>query len=699
VNPDDRRPPITPQLALRVAVLGGVALALFAVVFFRLCFLKVLSGDQYLVEARENRTRDVRIQAPRGDIVDRQGKALVTSRLANVVQLAPQQLPEEELVAAAEWGQAMTRRSKRIAAERARAEARARAAARRKGRKRVRPKRVKPPPRVPIPAIPTAELRERFERLGRVLNMKPAAIQRRAIEQLAVVPYSAVTVRSDVKRPVINFLKERKETFPGIDVDPVYLRSYPQETLAAHMLGYVGEISPAELRQRRNRGIEQGTIVGKAGLEYTYDRYLRGRDGAKVLRVDANGRFSSDRPVDIRPPIPGRQLRLSLDAGLQRAGQDALAAIGGGLPSSFVAMNPQNGEVYALGSYPTFDPSLFAKPITQTKFENLNSEENGAPLYNRAIGGQYASGSTFKPITSIAALEEDVITPDSTFNDPGCIKVGDRDKCNAGEVPNGAVNLYRALEVSSDVYYYIQGMNLFRIGGERLQKWAKALGLGRRSGIDLPDERAGLIPGKEWRERINKLEAKCRPRNNGIPCYVIGEPRDYNLGDNANLAVGQGEVQISPLQMAVAYSTIASYGKVPRPHIGLEVQDATGRLVQKIQPGAARRVKIDRSHVDAVLEGLRRAASGPGGTSTPVFEGWPHDRLPVHGKTGTAETPQGDQSWYVAYVPHPDKPIVVAATVERGGWGADRGAPIVCRILGAWFNEDAACSAGGSHTR
>lgn len=672
MNVDDRRPPITPQLALRVAILGGVALALFAVVFFRLWFLQVLSGDQYLVEARENRTRDVRIQAPRGDIVDRTGAPLVTSRLANVVQLAPQQLPEEEIVAAAEWGQKMTQRSRR-----------------KKGRKG---------PPVPIPPIPTAELRERFERLGGVLRMRPKTIQQRAIEQLAVVPYSAVTVRSDVPRPVINYLKERKETFPGVDVDPVYLRAYPQDTLAAQMLGYVGEISPHELKQRRNRGIEQGTVVGKAGLEYSYDRYLRGRDGAKVLRVDANGRFSSDRPVDIRQPTPGRQLRLSLDAGLQKAGQKALAAVGGGLPGAFVAMNPKNGEVYGLGSVPTFDPSVFAKPISQSRFEQLTSEENGAPLYNRAIGGQYASGSTFKPITSIAALEEDIVTPGSTFSDPGCIEVGNLPKCNAGKVPNGAVNLYRALEVSSDVYYYIQGMSLFRIGGERLQKWARALGLGRRTGIDLPDERGGLIPGKEWRERINRQERECRPENDGEPCYVL-ETRDYNLGDNTNLAVGQGEVQISPLQMAVAYSTIANYGRVPRPHIGLEVQDAGGRLVQRIQPGPARRVKIDRANVDAVLEGLRRAASGPSGTSTPVFEGWPHDRLPVHGKTGTAETAQGDQSWYVAYVPHPDKPIVVAATVERGGWGADRAAPAVCRILRSWFAESAACVAGGSRTR
>ena len=309
------------------------------------------------------------------------------------MQLEPQELPEEERIAAAEWGQAMTKRSKRT-----------------KGKKG------EP---VPIPAIPTAELRERFERLGRALGMRPTTIQRRVIEQLAVVPYSSVTIRSDVPRAVMTYLKERKETFPGVSVDAKYLRSYPRDTLAAQLLGYVGEISPQELKQRRNRGVKQGTIVGKAGLEYTYDRYLRGRDGAKVLRVDANGQFSSDAPVRVRQPIPGRQLRLSLDSKLQRAGQEAIAQIGGGLPGAFVAMNPRNGEVYALGSMPTFDPSVFAKPITQTRFEQLTSEDTGAPLYNRAIGGQYASGSTFKPITSIAALEEGVATPGHDDQRPG----------------------------------------------------------------------------------------------------------------------------------------------------------------------------------------------------------------------------------------------------------------------------------------
>jgi penicillin-binding protein 2 len=335
---------------------------------------------------------------------------------------------------------------------------------------------------------------------------------------------------------------------------------------------------------------------------------------------------------------------------------------------------------------------VFAKPISQAKYEQLTSEENGAPLINRAIAGTYPSGSTFKPITALAALDKGVVTPDTVINDPGCIKIGTREACNAKKTAYGAVALRRALQVSSDVYFYKAGVDLYHVGGEILQKWAKRMGLGRSTGLDLPDENRGLIPGRKWREGVNEEERKCRKTNDDKPCFVV-DVRPYNPGDNANLAVGQGEVAISPLQMAVAYSGIVNSGRVPRPHLGLEVQDATGRLVQRIDPGTARKVKIDSAWQQAIMEGLRAAAGAEGGTSAGVFAGWPHNRLPVYGKTGTAETfvngAAFDQSWYVAYVPHPanrSKDIVVAATFERGGFGADRAAPFVRRMLARWFD-------------
>ena len=660
---ENRRPPLSPQLAIRVAVLGGVALALFAVIFFRLWFLQVLSGDEYLVQARENRTRDVRIQAPRGEIVDRNGSVLVDNRPANVVQIEPQELPEQVISDAAEWGQ-------------------------KAGRRMARPKGKRGAP-VALPPIATPELAQRYRRLGRLLDMRASTIHRRVIEQLAQLPYSAVTIRSDAPNTVLAYIKERQELFPGVDVERVFLRDYPRGELAAHMLGTVGEISPKELKQRRNRGIEQGTIIGKSGLEYTYDRYLRGRDGAKVLRVDANGRFVSDQPVDERDPVPGRQLQLSLDLGLQKAGQDALRGIGGGLPGAFVAMNPKNGQIYAMGSYPSFDPETFSKPVPQARYEQLTSEENGAPLINRAVASTYPTGSTFKIVTALAALDKGLITPETTISDGGCIQIGTREACNAKKTAYGAVNLRRAVQVSSDVYFYLLGRDLFFGGGETLQRWARKLGFNRRSGLDLPEESRGLIPGREWREEINDTERKCRKTNDGKPCYAV-DIRPYNVGDNVNLSVGQGEIAATPLQTAVAYSTLINGGKVPRPHIGMEVQDASNRLVQKIDPGTARKVKIEDGWRDAIMDGLALAAQEGQGTSAGVFAGWPHSRLPVFGKTGTAETfVEGaafDQSWYVGYVPHPTKPIVIAATIERGGFGAEKAAPLVRRMLAHWFD-------------
>ena len=659
---EDRRPPITPEMAIRVAVLGAIALTLFGIVFFRLWFLQVLSGDQYLVQARENRTREVRIQAPRGEIVDRTGRVLVDNRPANVVKLNPRGLPEQTISDANEWGRQMGLREKR-------------------------PKGRKGEP-VPLPAIATPELRARYRRLGEILGMRVETIHRRVIEQLTRLPYSAVTIRSDVPTAVINYISERKENFPGVDPEQVFLRDYPHDGLAAQLLGTVGEINPRELRMRRNRGVKQGTIIGKGGLEYTYDRYLRGRDGARILRVDANGRFQPG-PLRERDPVPGRQLRLSLDLELQRAGQQAMRQIGGGLPGAFVAMNPRNGQVYAMGSLPSFDPNVFAKPVSQSVFERLTSEENGAPLVNRAVSGRYATGSTFKPVTALASLDKGLVTPDTVIQDSGCIKIGTREACNAGKVANGPVALRRAMQVSSDIYFYRQGVNLFGIDGEPLQAWARKLGFGRRSGLDLPDEQRGQIPGSKWRAELNEEERECRKTNKGQPCYAV-EIRPFNVGDNVNLAIGQGEIAASPLQMAIAYATIATGGRVPRPHLGLEVQDRTGRVVQRIDPGTARKVKIEPAYQKAIMDGLALAAQQQPGTSAHIFQGWPHGRLPVYGKTGTAEVPLNgalvDQSWYVAYVPHKSKPVVVAATVERGGFGADRAAPFVRRLLAKHFD-------------
>lgn len=684
----DRRPPITPQLALRVAILGGVALALFAIVFFRLWYLQVLSGDKYLAEARVNRVRELRIQAPRGKIVDRSGRVVVRNRQAVVVELDPAKLPDAERENAAAWGKAA-------------------------GDRLARPKG-KRGEEIRYPSIATAELKARYRRLGEVVGKSATQIHREVVRSLVLVPYSAVRIKTDVPESVLAFISERPEQFPGVKVEKTYLRDYPHETLAAQILGTVGEITPQQLKDPRYRGVKQGAIIGTDGLERTYDRYLRGVDGIQRVQVDAFGRPVPSGALKRQEPIGGQRLRLSLDLALQNTGQLALGNIGGGRPGAFVAMNPDDGEVLGMGSYPSFDPEVLTKPFTQKRYEQLRGESGAGPLFNRAIAGRYPTGSTFKAVTALAGLQRGLITPGATINDEGCIQVGEIERCNAKQQRYGAVDLTRALQVSSDIYFYKLGMNAFNIpgvpGDRVIQGYARKLGFGRPTGVDLPGEDSGVVPDRKWREERNDAEVQCR-KDKKIPQNInvfaagalgcgIADGRPYNLGDTVNIAIGQGDLQATPLQLAVAYAAIKNKGRVVVPHLGLEIERANGELVQRIERDPASRVKMDDDDRLAVAEGLRRAAGEAGGTSADVFAGWPHGALPVYGKTGTAQTPKGDQSWYVAYVPDPKRPIVVAVTVERGGFGAETAAPIACRMLAKFYKvENVACSGGASVTR
>jgi penicillin-binding protein 2 len=673
----ERRPPISPQLAWRVAIMGGIALALFAIVFFRLWYLQVLSGDQYLAEANDNQVRQERIQAPRGDVVDRNGELIVTNRRAIVVEISPGGLPDAEREAAATWGQRMSQRA-------------------------LRPDGRKGEP-TKIPDIPTQELRERFRRLAAVLGGKATGteIQRRVIQSLAQVPYAPVRVETDVPRSVMNYIQERQKLFPGVTVEQVYLRKYPRTTLAAQMLGTVGEIQQKQLKWKHFRGVKQGTVVGQGGLEYQYDRYLRGIDGSREIQVDALGNPKGElREVT---PKAGQRLKLSLDLGLQREGQEAITgeANPGGQPAAFVAMNPDNGEILGMGSYPSFDPNELTRPITQQRYDALFGEQAGSPLFNRATNGLYSTGSTFKITTALAGLESGTISASTRVDDTGCVEIGDRKFCNAKSEPNGSVDMRQSIKVSSDVYYYLLGQSLDARKGQVLQRWARALGFGRSTGIDLPSESKGVVPDREWRKQVGEAEAKCRKREHKASCG-ISDMRPWNTGDNVNLAIGQGDLQATPLQLAVAYSTLATGGRVPTPHVGLEVENQSGELIQRIERAPARRIKIDPSARQVIMDGLRAATSEPGGTSHDVFADWPKD-LPVYGKTGTAQrTGKPDTSWYAAYVPggRGRSPIVVTAVVEECGcFGAEAAAPITRLILSQHFGVPKKFIRGASSTR
>jgi penicillin-binding protein 2 len=336
-----------------------------------------------------------------------------------------------------------------------------------------------------------------------------------------------------------------------------------------------------------------------------------------------------------------------------------------------VAMNARDGEILAMGSAPTFDPSIFTHPITQSEYHALTSRQTDAPLANRAIQGLYPTGSTFKPITATAALQDHLISPNTIFNDTGSLKLdANLTLHNAGKAVYGPIDMSDALKVSSDIYFYNLGLKAKASkGGGQIQDWARQYGLGEKTGIDLPAEVDGLIPDPAWRNRLYHEKLTDRP---------------WSVGDNVNLAVGQGDLEADPLQMAVAYAALGNGGKVLTPHIGDDVESVTGKVLQEIRPAPRRQMHISPTTRDTIMTGLTRAATEPEGTSYPVFGHFP---FAVAGKTGTAQRPnQPDQSWYIVLAPARNPQIVVAVTIERGGFGVDTAAPVAARILEHYFN-------------
>ena len=396
-------------------------------------------------------------------------------------------------------------------------------------------------------------------------------------------------------------------------------------------------------------------------------------------------------------------MRTTLDIGLQQTGEkylDQTITQGPGTAGGFVALDPRDGSVLALGSYPTVNPSILSKPFSQATADRLFGDSGGAPLFNRAIGGSYPTGSTFKPITALAAMGTGVVQPSDVIDDNGCIKIGTagQEACNAGKEALGPVNMTSALSKSSDVYFYTMGQRLNALAGQPLQKWARRVGLGHRTGIDTPGEFGGTVPDRAWRDRLNAEEAACRKKKHH-PCGIAdGTDRPWTEGDEVNLAVGQGDLQATPLQMAVAYSVLANGNHRVRPHLGAAVEDSGGRLLQRIEPGAAQHVTIDPAVRQVILDGLHDGTVH--GTSADVWKGWDQSRYPVFGKTGTAQrlNRPNDQSWYVCFVNDPQHPIVVAVTIEDGGFGADAAAPVARTIVSKWFHQPIKYIAGKSKT-
>jgi penicillin-binding protein 2 len=602
---NDQRPQGS-RLALRIAVLGGVAVALFGVLFFRLWNLQVLSGDKYLAEAKNNRTRSFKVIAPRGDILARNGETIADNRTSLALQLNLQKLPED--------------------------------------------------PR---------EERAELVRIGSLVKMSPREVRKRIHEEEALAAGAPVTLRKDVGFDLVAYVEENQRRFPGVSVQRIFVRHYPHGTMAAHILGEVNEISERQLKEPRYKNQEPGDEIGQSGIEYTYDKYLQGQPGLTKIQVNALGQPTPGGQLVSVPPSPGDNLKLTIDPAVQEAGEGALASRG--LPGGFITMDVHTGEILGVGSFPAFEPEDFTRPMTQKEYDFYRNEST-APLTDRATEGQYPTGSVFKIITALAALESGVVTPQTVINDPGVLKVGEQEFKNAEGASYGPLSLVPALEVSDDVFFYTLGLDMWNTG--ELQQWAHKLGIGRPSGLDVPVNTNGLLPTRHWRDQLYKEELT---------------DREWSAGDNIQLATGQGDLQTNPLQMALAYAALGNGGTVVTPHLGMGVEDAQGRVLEEFEPKPQRHVKIAPDTRAVIMEGLHDAAQGPRGTSDPVFGEFP---IPIAGKTGTAERPtHADQSWYCALAPYPNPRIVTCVTIEEGGFGAESAAPATKTILEAYFRH------------
>jgi penicillin-binding protein 2 len=720
----DPRIPVPPQLALRVALIGGLSMLMFGLIFFRLWYLQVLSGEQYVQQADITHGRKLPVAAPRGEILDRSGAVIATSKTSNAVEIVPEEMPAAVREQVAAYGERLKKavethqpaREALLRYER-KLERSGRAAT---TRETAHEQRLQKAAAIPLPPIPPLKAtpsgrrtRHLFDHLARVIEVPARTIDELVVQGMETTPYANVTVKTDAGTGALTELGERQIEFPGVIQRPVSLREYPHDELAAQVLGHVGLISEPELKLKAFEGVKPGTVVGKEDLEFYYDRYLGGTPGVERIEVNAEG-TPVPGEVTITPPKSGHSVKLTLDLGLEQEGEKALRegienAHAGGKPATggaFVAMDPRNGEVLAIGSYPGFDPNRFAKPLTPSEYAELTGGgPEGGRLVDRAVDGQYPTGSTFKPITALAALEAGVITPEEGLGAGSCILANAEEFCNAGHADYGAVGLVQALKVSSDTYFFEVGKLANEHGGDIIQKKALELGIGRETGIDLPNEFPGVIPTPKWRREQNKAEEQCQAEKHVPSCGIVSEIREWTVGDDMHLAVGQGDLLTDPLQMAVAYSTIANAythdgeGTVVTPHLGLEIDEPTGGLLQSLSAPPKRHVHLNPTDVNLVMQGLHEAASQPQGTSAEVWAGWDQEQLPVFGKTGTAQhAGKVDQSWYMCYIGSPSHPIVIAVTVEQGGFGAETAAPIARLIASKWYGKPEKFVAGSSKT-
>jgi penicillin-binding protein 2 len=587
-----------------IAVLGVCALVLFG----RIYFLQAMKGEDYRAVAEGNKLRNQYILAPRGLILDKNGKTIVSNMPSFEVVVIPNELPEDE-----------------------------------------------------------ADVNSKLQEIS--------ALSGKATEELKDIvskinhksPHPVTLVENLAKDPALVMIS-RKDEFKGFAVQNNPIRDYKDPLVFSHLTGYTGKITTEELEAYQTENYLLNDYIGKTGLEIEYEEFLKGVPGSNQTEINAQGDFSKTLPAV--PAVPGNNLKLNVDYDLQKVVYDSLAAAmlkTHTRKAAAVAMNPQTGQVLALVSMPGYDGNMFARGIKSGEYSELINDP-AVPLLNRVVSGTYPPGSTVKPMLGIAALTENIVTPHKQILDDGLIRVGSYTYYGYRREGLGLVDIYGAIARSSDIYFYTIGGGSAKsdikegLGPERLAEWYRKFNLGALLGIDLPNEKAGLVPDPEWKKRV---------RN---------EP--WYLGNTYHYSIGQGDLLATPLQINSATATIASGGKIMKPYIVDEVIDSQGRQVTKNQPQAIRENFLDPDYVEVVQDAMRQTVTVGSGRALATLP------IEVAGKTGTAQFDARDLSlthaWFTSYAPFQNPQVALTVLVEGAGEGSSVSVPVTKDVYAWW---------------
>ena len=586
----------------RTIPLAIVVTVLFFLLLLRLWYLQIIKVDDYRAMSENNRLRFLPVAASRGALMDRNGTVMVNNRPSFSLSIIPQEVKDVEGM---------------------------------------------------------------LDRLATLLKLDRAELQERWEKTKGRARFYPVVIAVNITQDQVEKVEENRLRLPGVEVSVKPIREYAFQNSAAHLLGYIGEISDKELDSTAYSDYNPGDYIGKNGIEKAWENELHGSDGGRQLEVDSRGRVL--RVLSESSPTVGNSLVLTVDSRLQRTAEQAF----GGQAGAAVVMNVNNGEVLAFVSSPTFDPSLFAGRIPADIWKGY-LEDKRHPLENKALSGQYPPGSTFKMLTALAGLEAGVVNENTSVHCDGAYEMGSSKFRCWSKSGHGSVNLRKSLKESCDVYYYQLGEKL---GVDRIAAMAERFLLGREMGIGLQHEKKGLIPTSAW--KLKRFGKKWFP------------------GETLPVAIGQGYVLMTPIQLASMVSTVANEGTIYRPHLVKKVIDPDGKTVKEFAPEVLGTTGISPASFKKVKQGLYAVVNDPGGTGANAGL-WD---VKVAGKTGTSQVVKlgedrkkavayqyKDHGLFVAFAPYERPEIAVAVVVEHGGGGGAVAAPIAGKILRNYFD-------------